>query len=741
MQKQETLIFKEEILKIIRDFKETLMKNIDSKITELNDKNIDIEEKMNYISKENQKLIEKITNNNLSIEKVKVLETFKNKVDSMLITHEIRINNNMEEISSVRTRYDRALIENLLVPGYIGPSCQYKNIGEFIVYNIGELSKIKSERETFKSNIKEIKTKTDSVMKTILNLTESLVKRCNDYTNAQISEIKKMIYEKMMNIDSKEREMKEIIKNYQDEKKNININDKFEQFKEEFSTSINTKIDDIKKTQEESLFKEINKNNSFLENYTKNIIQTQIKDIKKEIKELQNKIVKNNISLYKKNDIPMVSSYIQKSVEEPINNNSILNIRRNTNESIENYIPNKTFTNMKGMNLNRNIVRKILEKRNNEIQKNNNERSLEDILIEEIEKDKKKKKEEKEIPDIVLKHKESKLLLNYNQNQKLKKFNNNLHEIKSGKNFGKKYNILNINTPVKKGNTSRDSSKINLNNKKELNEIDDENKNINNNNNGDINQNEKLDNNNIVYNNTNNKNLESQENIIIDNNISEVNLVNNSKNHISLKKHLITDDNIQNFSNIKCNKNIDKTNKENKVKYVDKNNNVPIRNIIEELKIPRILDKRILSNDELEEMKINSEKMRNLNNKVNFKIDLNKSGTISFKLMKKNGVYFSPNHNHVINDIRNLKSRQKNLMSTKSDRNIKFKKERNNKNDYYNLVNLELGNKNYTVNGATVLAQKKLVNNHITKIEGQNSLSKLFNVQLSKNNFQNNENQ
>jgi hypothetical protein len=140
-------------------------------------------------------------------------------------------------------------------------------------------------------------------------------------------------------------------------------------------------------------------------------------------------------------------------------------------------------------------------------------------------------------------------------------------------------------------------------------------------------------------------------------------------------------------------------------------------------------------------MKINSEKMRNLNNKVNFKIDLNKSGTISFKLMKKNGVYLSPNHNHVINDIRNLKSRQKNLMSTKSDRNIKFKKERNNKNDYYNLVNLELGNKNYTVNGATVLAQKKLVNNHITKIEGQNSFSKLFNVQLSKNNFQNNENQ
>ena len=61
------------------------------------------------------------------------------------------------------------------------------------------------------------------------------------------------------------------------------------------------------------------------------------------------------------------------------------------------------FMNMNDMILNKNDELKylILEKRNNEIQKNNNERSLEDILIEEIEKDKKKKKEEKEIPDIV----------------------------------------------------------------------------------------------------------------------------------------------------------------------------------------------------------------------------------------------------------------------------------------------------------------------------------------------------
>ena len=55
------------------------------------------------------------------------------------------------------------------------------------------------------------------------------------------------------------------------------------------------------------------------------------------------------------------------------------------------------------------------------------------------------------------------------------------------------------------------------------------------------------------------------------------------------------------------------------------------------------------------------------------------------------------------------------------------------------MINLELKHENYTMNGATVLANKKLENNHVTKIEGQ-SFNRLFNAQVGKNFFQNNEN-
>ena len=49
------------------------------------------------------------------------------------------------------------------------------------------------------------------------------------------------------------------------------------------------------------------------------------------------------------------------------------------------------------------------------------------------------------------------------------------------------------------------------------------------------------------------------------------------------------------------------------------------------------------------------------------------------------------------------------------------------------MVNLDLGQNTYTTNGATILANKKLLSSHITKIENSNSFSKLFNANLAKN--------
>ena len=213
--------FKEEILKNIRDFEENLIKKINTKIIELNSDYKKFQENLNNLSENNKQIINSLISKNVNLEKISSLEQFKNKVDSILITHEIRINNNIEEISAIKEKYDKALIENLLVPGYVGPSCQFRNIGEFIVHDINQVSKIKSEKDIIKNSFKDLRIKTDSSIKTVLSLNESLLRRCNDYADNRVSELKKLLYDKIEYMNIKEKEIKEMINKFNEEQEKI----------------------------------------------------------------------------------------------------------------------------------------------------------------------------------------------------------------------------------------------------------------------------------------------------------------------------------------------------------------------------------------------------------------------------------------------------------------------------------------------------------------------------------------
>ena len=642
MNKEDLVQFQEEILKSTRDIKASLMKNLDEKLNEIKGKYDYFEEYLKHITESNKSLANTVTSFQLNFDRLKEIENFKNKVDSMLITHEIRINNNNDEVSSMRIRFERALMDNLLVPGYIGPSSTYKNIGDYILHNISDISKIKNENDVMKNMLKDIKTKSDSSLKNMLNLTEALVKRCNDYTNAQIKEMKNLIYDKYKIIEEKAGEMKEIIDKYEEEEKN-NLST-LDSFKLDIMTLLDVKNSDLKRSQDELLYSEINKNNTFIENLTKNILEDKLKLVENNIKNLENEISK--LKLFNRNNNTSTSINKNNNEEKLNKNNSNQNLRKGKNDDIL----NKSLKNVKSMS----AINKKMPKKTLEIQKNNMEKSLENILIEEIEKDNKRKKEEKEIPDIVLKYKEAKLLLlKNNQSQKI------IKEIKTEK---IKNNVLNIKTLKKIENQEKCSESFNLLQKNE------------------------------------NINEESTKKNINDINNKSENFISNINNKIKVD---LTDEN-EEIINLN-NKNT--TNDNN-------NNNKEIRNVMDELKIPKILEKRILSKDELEEIKLN---------KTNYKVSNHKSSSIQ----KNNKIFLSPKLNQGKNENNTLKKWKKNILNKKADM----------KNDKYFMVNLDLGQNNYTTNGATILANKKLLSNHITKVENSNSFSKLFNAKLAKNIF------
>ena len=683
--------FKEEILKNIRIFQEDLIKKINSKMIELNTDYKKFHQNLSQLSENNKKLIESIITKNVNFEKISSLENFRNKVDSILITHEIRINNNIEEISSIKTKYDKALIDNLLVPGYVGPSCQFKNIGEYIIHNINEISKIKSDKEVIRNSFRDLRIKTDSSMRAILNLSESSVRRCNDYTDNRISDLTKLVYAKIDFMNTKEREIKLMIKNFEEEQEKFKQNkvDFGNELKDNILSDIDIRINQIiNKDQEEIKNKILNQNNN-LEKYIEEIFENKMKSINENITEIHNKI--NQIYTKKENDssliknilnnneiikmmpkFPLISSFSQRALpifKSEKNVEKTAEKINNKNENNENYKQNITYSSFNNNNNNIDNNKELLNDNykpnktqiNNVLTNNNN-------INNDINSINSRKKSVPDINEIYEKKKniniENQLLSNKINQKNLLKYN--------FKEFENKYSEIqkNNNGAVEKSIESAP----------------------------------------IIY------KEKASSDLVLKHKNSKILIFNyEQKNHntksipktrLSIKSPKINDEFMKNFTNIKTLK-VDKINRIN----IDINCDVPgspgpgeektSRNIIDDLKNPKILEKRILSNEEIIK---NNDKHHNFNNKINF----------------------SPqNKNSDFKTKENWKNSQKKM---KTEKNINLK----NKDGLgeLNLIKLELNPANNLTNGAKVLANKKIMNNHITKLDYPNSFSSLYNLQI-----------
>ena len=683
--------FKEEILKNIRIFQEDLIKKINSKMIELNTDYKKFHQNLSQLSENNKKLIESIITKNVNFEKISSLENFRNKVDSILITHEIRINNNIEEISSIKTKYDKALIDNLLVPGYVGSSCQFKNIGEYIIHNINEISKIKSDKEVIRNSFRDLRIKTDSSMRAILNLSESSVRRCNDYTDNRISDLKKLVYEKIDFMNTKEREIKLMIKNFEEEQEKFKQNkvDFGNELKDNILSDIDIRINQIiNKDQEEIKNKILNQNNN-LEKYIEEIFENKMKSINENITEIHNKI--NQIFTKKENDssliknilnnneiikmmpkFPLISSFSQRALpifKSEKNVEKTAEKINNKNENNENYKQNITYSSFNNNNNNIDNNKELLNDNykpnktqiNNVLTNNNN-------INNDINSINSRKKSVPDINEIYEKKKniniENQLLSNKINQKNLLKYN--------FKEFENKYSEIqkNNNGAVEKSIESAP----------------------------------------IIY------KEKASSDLVLKHKNSKILIFNyEQKNHntksipktrLSIKSPKINDEFMKNFTNIKTLK-VDNINRIN----IDINCDVPgspgpgeektSRNIIDDLKNPKILEKRILSNEEIIK---NNDKHHNYNNKINF----------------------SPqNKNSDFKTKENWKNNQKKM---KTEKNINLK----NKDGLgeLNLIKLELNPANNLTNGAKVLANKKIMNNHITKLDYPNSFSSLYNLQI-----------
>ena len=203
MSKEEINKFKEELLQVVYQLEKKIIEDVNYKKAQLNANYEKNNEKINQIISHNREIIESVVSEKINCEKIQNLEKFKNKADGILITHEIRINKSNKDIDDMKAKYDKIIVDNLSVPGYVGPACQYKNIGEYIVYNISEFSKIKYEKDNLKKETKEIKSKVEGMFKKIITLVDNSVEKFKEYTDKQIEQFRKHFNMKYEEFDQK----------------------------------------------------------------------------------------------------------------------------------------------------------------------------------------------------------------------------------------------------------------------------------------------------------------------------------------------------------------------------------------------------------------------------------------------------------------------------------------------------------------------------------------------------------
>ena len=301
MSNQEMNIFKDEILSRIRELETKFFKELSKKNFEININYETFSDKVNSILESNRLMIESITNQKIHFEKINNLELNKKEIEEKLTTHDIRINNTLNEIRKMKFNYDKVISDNLIIPAYIGPGSMYKSLGDFIINSVEEFKKFKEEKEKIIDANTELKSKIDLMSKNLTNFVEFNASRCiahadskeKDYQlkleekfrefSEKSNEINQHIYGNQIKLEEKIKEinnnMIEMVNNIDKNKNkgevNLLIFDKFEEIRkkeEEMNEKIQKAIKDVKelKMMKKELTDELKNINLKIEEINKN---------------------------------------------------------------------------------------------------------------------------------------------------------------------------------------------------------------------------------------------------------------------------------------------------------------------------------------------------------------------------------------------------------------------------------------------------------------------------------------
>ena len=262
--------FKDDILIYLSERNNHYMSLIQHYQDEIKNNKKEYVTKLNAINENYSTIISSHAELNTKVEKISTFETFINKTNDQLVTHEVRLNNIYSDFIKSTQKYDKIYLDNLELPGYIGKFAKFKNCQVFFEYVLKEIDKSNQYKEKNNINIKSYKEKLDTIIKSFNILVKNnndsqmkLIRQLNDKCLRECKDMNEMLAKRVSDLrienakysmdliqksDDMSKEWKKIVEIK--EKMEDSINEKMSHFRNIFLNS-KSLFDSFKKEFEE----------------------------------------------------------------------------------------------------------------------------------------------------------------------------------------------------------------------------------------------------------------------------------------------------------------------------------------------------------------------------------------------------------------------------------------------------------------------------------------------------------
>ena len=183
---EDIILFKEEILKDIKQLESKISLKYDVQFTLYANKIKKIEGLIEQINQRIAYLSSEIITDKSMKDKIEKISNWNSKTDETLILYDVRLKNLGTKLTETIDKFDNLFLETVIYPGIIGPKARYKNFHEFIDFLIFNINQLLIFREKNTVDAKDYRFKTDSLISNLQMKLDYLSKNSRAFTSSSV---------------------------------------------------------------------------------------------------------------------------------------------------------------------------------------------------------------------------------------------------------------------------------------------------------------------------------------------------------------------------------------------------------------------------------------------------------------------------------------------------------------------------------------------------------------------------